>query len=157
MDIDEFNRRLAPLVQQLRAVLIARHGLDHGKDIHAEVNAYAWEHRDRLATLDNPSGYLYRVSQSRARRYRRWGRYVDLPAEQFQPTPDPDRPALDAALGRLSADERTVAVLVHAYGYSYDEVADLVGTSTSSVRNRLHRAMNKLRQHLREDTDHADH
>ena len=153
MNTDDFDRLLAPLIRQLRAVLIARHGLDHGNDIHAEVTAYAWEHRARLVELANPAGYLYRVSQSRARRYRRWGRQVDLPAERFNSELDLEGGGLDIALGQLTADERTVAVLVHAYGYSYSEVAELVGASTSSVRNRLHRAMTKLRKLLGDDTD----
>jgi hypothetical protein len=67
MDTDEFDRRLGEPLQHLRGVLIARHGLEVGADVHAEVVAYAWENRDRVATLVNPGGYLYRVSQSRRR------------------------------------------------------------------------------------------
>jgi len=34
----------------------------------AEALAYAWENWDRLSSMKNPVGYLYRVGQSRARR-----------------------------------------------------------------------------------------
>jgi hypothetical protein len=30
--------------------------------------ADAWEHRDRVLPMTNPTGYLYRVAQSRSRR-----------------------------------------------------------------------------------------
>jgi hypothetical protein len=83
MDTDEFDRRLGEPLQHLRGALIAPHGLEVRADVHAELVAYAWENRDRIATLVNPGGYPYRVSQSRARRYRRWRQASDLPSERL--------------------------------------------------------------------------
>jgi RNA polymerase sigma factor (sigma-70 family) len=151
MNTDEFEQRLGDLLQNLRGVLIARHGSDVGRDLHAEVLGYAWEHREDLLRLDNPAGYLYRVSQSRARRYRRWGRVIELPPERLQAlSDDPSDTGLNEALARLSRDERTVAVLVHAYGYSYDQTAEFLAITPAAVRNRLHRGMAKLRHELKE-------
>ncbi len=147
---DEFEQRLAPVLAHLRGVLIARHGVDVGTDVHAEVAGFAWEQRNMVCTLDNPAGYLFRVSQSKARRYRRWGRAVPLPAERAVALQDGD-PRLDAAMARLTKDERTVCVLVHGYGYHYEEAAELLGWSPTSVRNRLSRAMAKLRRLLQEE------
>jgi RNA polymerase sigma factor (sigma-70 family) len=147
---DEFERQLAPVLGQLRGVLIARHGIDVGVDVHAEVASYAWEHRDLVCGLENPAGYLFRVSQSKARRYRRWGRTAPLPAERTVGLADGD-PRLDEAMAQLTKDERTVCVLVHGYGYRYEEAAELLGWSTASVRNRLSRAMAKLRRQLHEE------
>ena len=153
MSTDEFEQQLGSLLRDLRGVLIARHGIDAGRDIHAEVVAYAWEHRGEVATLANPAGYLYRVSQSRARRYRRWGLVRDLPHEIAHPLLETTADeGLSAALARLNRDERAVAVAVHAYGYSYEEAAELLGTTPAAVRNRLHRAMTKLRRTLKEDS-----
>lgn len=149
----EFEERLGEHLDRRRPVLIARHGLDVGGDLCAEVASYAWEHRERLAVIENPAGYLFRVSQSRARKYRRWRQTAELPAERPQREPSPDTDAdigLDRALARLSRDERTVVVLVHAYGNSYQEVADLLGISHTAVRNRLHRGMARLRRILGE-------
>jgi DNA-directed RNA polymerase specialized sigma24 family protein len=83
----EFQLRLGTCLDDLRAVFIARHGVEIGAELHADVSIYAWEHRGRLVTMQNPAGYLYRVAQSRARRYRRWRRMSDLPAERPGPTP----------------------------------------------------------------------
>jgi RNA polymerase sigma-70 factor (ECF subfamily) len=152
-----YDGRLDGSLRHLRGVLIARHGIDIGCDVHSEVAAYAWENRDRLAAMENPAGYLYRVSQSRARRYRRWGRRVVLPAERVEPDwTSPLDVSLSDALGRLSVDDRTIAVVVHAYGYSYDEAAALLGWSTAAVRNRLHRAMAALRAHLADSKGAAE-
>jgi len=157
MDTDEFERRLGQPLRQLRGVLIARHGTEVGLDVHAEVVAYAWENRDDLASMSNPSGYLYRVSQSRVRRYRRWRRVADLPPDQAGVSAEsPGDVRLSDALARLSADERTVAVIVHAYGYTYEEAAELLGTSPAAVRNRLHRGMTKLRRFLQEGPTDVD-
>ena len=147
---DEFEQRLAPALTHLRAVLIARHGVDVGVDVHAEVASFAWEHRDMVCDLENPAGYLFRASQSKARRYRRWGREIALPAERAVGRPEGD-PRLNEAMAQLSKDERTVCVLVHGYGYRYEEAAELLGWSTASVRNRLSRAMTKLRHLLNEE------
>jgi RNA polymerase sigma factor (sigma-70 family) len=147
-----FDAVLSDLLQRLRPILLARHGMQIGSDVHAEVTAFAWEHRARLTSMANPAGYLFRVSQSRARRYHRWRRPIDLPPERTAAGLTADAEVrLDAALARVSRDERTVAVLVHAYGYSYEETADLLGVTTATVRNRLHRAMTNLRRHLEED------
>jgi DNA-directed RNA polymerase specialized sigma24 family protein len=53
-----------------------------------------------------------------------------------------------SALVALSPRERTVALLVHGYGYSYAEVAAVTGSTVASVRNELHRAMKRLRRKL---------
>ena len=37
-------------------------------DAVSEAMLYAWEHRDRVLSMDEPLGYLYRVGQSKSRR-----------------------------------------------------------------------------------------
>ncbi len=124
LDVGEFQLRLGVCLDNLRPVLIARHGVEIGGELHADVSRYAWEHRDRLAVMDNPAGYLYRVAQSQARRYRRWRRVCDLPPERPSSDLTPTSAvSLERALARLTPDERTVVVLVHAYEHSYGEVA----------------------------------
>jgi RNA polymerase sigma factor (sigma-70 family) len=111
-----------------------------------------------LRAMQNPAGYLYRVGQSAARRYRRWERHVVLPPERPPSglTSEADV-LLHEALARLEPDDRTVVVLVHSYGYRYVEVAELLGWREGSVRNRLHRAMARLRRELGEETNRAHH
>ncbi len=51
-----------------------------------------------------------------------------------------------AALRLLSPDQRAVLVLVEAEGYSYDEVAAMLGITAGTVGSRLSRARTRLRR-----------
>ncbi len=130
---------------RLRRALVAASGVQIGNDACAEALAWAWEHRDRLVAMDHPVAYLYRVGQSAARRQRRWRRELDLPVE-VRSVDDPEGSMrLDVALNRLSHKQRTVVILVHSHGWSYAEVADALGVSVATVRNHVHRGMQRLR------------
>jgi RNA polymerase sigma-70 factor (ECF subfamily) len=67
-------------------------------------------------------------------------------------TPGPSlpwvEPGLPAALGKLSARQRQVVVLVHGFEYTHQEVADLLGISRSSVQNHVERGLATLRSEL---------
>ena len=52
------------------------------------------------------------------------------------------------ALGRLSPQQRAVVMLVCAFDWSQVEVADLLEVSTSTVREHLNRALDRLREEL---------
>lgn len=132
--------------ERLRRALVARYGVDVGNDVCADALAYAWEHWERVEAMDNRVGYLYRVAQSASRRHRRWRVQPRFPAETA-PTPRHD-PDLGAALAKLGAVPRQCVVLVHIYGWSYDEVATALGVTPASVRNHIYRGLTKLRNLL---------
>ena len=97
--------------------------------------------------MRNPAGYLYRVGQSRARRgvFRRPPRIV-LPE-----TPDGSHwyePGLVDAIASLSDRQRAAVVLVHGFGWSVTEVAELWGITFSSVQVHIERGLEKLRKKL---------
>ena len=48
----------------------------------------------------------------------------------------------------LSKRQRIAVVLVHAYGWRRGEVAELLGTSVSTLDNHLSRGLTKLRTSL---------
>lgn len=56
---------------------------------------------------------------------------------------------IQAALDRLPEEFRTAVVLADIEGLSYDEVAAAVGCPVGTVRSRLHRARDMMRQALR--------
>ena len=64
--------------------------------------------------------------------------------EVGEPMPEP---AVDLmrALGRLPAGDRELLVLVHIGGWAPSELAEITGTSASTVRVRLHRANKRAR------------
>lgn len=60
------------------------------------------------------------------------------------------RRALQQALLELTPDQREVFVLKHVEGLSYGEIAERLSTSVPSLKMRMHRAYDKLREQLRE-------
>jgi RNA polymerase sigma-70 factor (ECF subfamily) len=53
---------------------------------------------------------------------------------------------LEAAIGKLPQEQRSVILLVGLEGRSYDEVAEIVGVPVSTVRSRLSSGRNRLRR-----------
>lgn len=145
--IERFESFAADAGARLQQVLVARYGVDDGADLSADALAYAWEHWDRVESMENPVGYLFRVAQSASRRHRRWRRRIDFPPERPTDEPVVDH-GLERALVALSARRRTCVVLVHVYQWRYAEVAEALGVSTSVVRNETHRGLKQLRDDL---------
>jgi RNA polymerase sigma factor (sigma-70 family) len=57
-------------------------------------------------------------------------------------------PALIPALVGLSEQQRVVVVLVHGYGWTQREVAELLALTPSTVQKHLERALARLRTAL---------
>lgn len=143
---------LVVIESRLKRAFVARFGIDVGLDVTAEAMAWAWANRVELADADNPIGLLYRVGQSRARRYLRWRRRESagfrFPPERANDRPTLVEPGLEQALGDLDADHRTAVVLVHCFQWTYPEVAELLDVPLHTVRNRVHRGLAQLRRSL---------
>lgn len=143
----EFDRFAAEHGEHLRRALVARHGVETGNDVCADALAYAWEHWDRVGSMANPAGYLYRVAGSASRRHRRWDRLVDLPVERARPD-EPSDPGLHVALGRLTEPQRICVVLVKVHDWTYEQTASVTGMSVAAVTNHVHRGLGRLRKEL---------
>jgi RNA polymerase sigma-70 factor (ECF subfamily) len=131
---------------RLRLALGAAYGPEVGAEATSEALAYGWEHWDRLQRMANPAGYLYRVGQSKARRFRRKGIRVDTanpgPAEPWI------EPELVPALADLSERQRACVVLVHGFGWTLQEVGDSLDINPSTVQRHIDRGLSKLRARL---------
>lgn len=148
-DAHDFETFFADAEPRLRRALVAGFGYDRGRDALAEAMGWAWEHWDELRPISNPIGYLYRVGQSRTRR-RRQPVVFGRPGEDPMPWVEP---ALVPALVALSEQQRVVVVLVHGYGWSHREVAELLNVGVSTVQKHLERALARLRNALEVSTD----
>jgi DNA-directed RNA polymerase specialized sigma24 family protein len=140
---DEFVARVEP---RLRRAFIGWCGVDGAHDATAEALAWAWEHWDRVASLANPAGYLYRVGQSKSRRRREGA----LPAPESLGLPEVE-PGLLPALTQLPQQQRTAVWLVHACGWTYAECAEAMEISASAVGTHVSRALGALRTTLEVD------
>jgi RNA polymerase sigma-70 factor (ECF subfamily) len=62
-------------------------------------------------------------------------------------------PELGPALRQLSESQRVAVVLVHGCGWTHAEVAELVGSATSTVATHVARGLARLRALL--EVDHV--
>ena len=58
--------------------------------------------------------------------------------------------ALERALLVLTPEQREVLVLKHVEGLPYEEIAQLTGATVASLKMRMHRAYDRLRDELEE-------
>ena len=140
-DFEDFVLAAQP---QLGRALAAAYGFEDGRDATAEALAYAFKHWDELQQVANLPGYLFRVGLTRGRPRRRQPVLFAVPDGE-------DRnfePALPAALAALTQRQRIAVVLVHGYGYTLREVAELTGIKATTVQNHLTRGLTRLRARL---------
>jgi RNA polymerase sigma factor (sigma-70 family) len=138
-----FERFVAEAGPRLGRALAAAYGFEDGRDATAEALAYAWENWPRLQHIANLPGYLFRVGQTRSRR-RRQPVLFDVGDD----TEHRFEPGLPKALAALSPRQRLAVVLVHGYGYTLREVAELTGIRSTTVQNHLSRGLARLRSSL---------
>lgn len=143
----EFRLFAAELRQSLLRAFVVFVPADDLCDVVAECLAYAWENWDRVRGMQNPQGYLFRVGQSKSRRYRR--RRALLPDPGAVGLPDFE-PRLIPALRLLSSQQRAVVWLVYACEWRHSEVAAALGISPSAVSTHASRGMGRLRSILGE-------
>ena len=145
-----FTRFVKETEPRLSYALAAAYGIEIGAEATADALTWAWEHWSKVTKMQNPAGYLYRVGQSKARRYfRPTVLFPALPAFETHVV-DPD---LHVALGNLSKNQRVTTVMLHGLDYTEREVADLLGMSRWSVRTHAERGLAKLKSALEVKAD----
>ena len=118
---------------------------------------------DQLAQCRDPDkfvGWFFLILRNRCFAERRRSKDV-APLEAAGAVAAPERPevpvemaerrrALQHALLELTPEQREVFVLKHVEGLSYGEIAERLGTSVPSLKMRMHRAYDRLREQLRD-------
>lgn len=131
-----------PLAVVLRDPDLAREATD-------EAMTRALRHWQTVAGAQNQAGWVYRVAHNWAldqlrKRRRRVRRAHEPPVWQ----PEVPDPAVFEAVSRLPYDQRAVVVLRLVEDWSEREVADALGVASGTVKSRLSRALEKLREEL---------
>ena len=138
-----FERFVREVEPRLRRALVAAYGGQRGREATAEALSWAWENWDRVRAMEYPHRYLFRVGRSRTRARRQRVVFdVNDAAERHV------EPRLGPALARLSERQRIAVVLVHGFGWTHREVAELTGSRPTTVQNHLERGLRKLRTDL---------
>lgn len=149
-NVEVFTTFARDVEPKLRCALVAACGPDRGLEATEDALVFAWEHWDKIQTASNPAGYLYRVGRRKASRVRRpLPLFRDVPSS----SPDPPEPGLAPALAHLSRQQRTAVVLIDGFGFTHQEVADLVGIGRSTVQKHHERGLEKLRRELGVNVD----
>jgi RNA polymerase sigma-70 factor (ECF subfamily) len=142
----DFEKFMSEVEPRLVRALVARFGIEVGRESAVDALVYGWIHWERVRAFENPAGYLYRVGVSSARPRRLEGPIETWGSDWHEPWIEP---GLETGLASLSATQRTTVVLRHSFGWTYQEIAELLDVSVSTVRNHLDRGMEKLRTALK--------
>lgn len=135
--------------ERLFRAFAAHHGRAAAEDVLADTYAYAWANWARVHQLDNPVGYLFRVGDRAATKSSiRSARETALTegGSQVPWHDDTSSPELLATLSALPPKQRAAVLLIHGYGWTYREAAEVLGVAVTTVTNDLHRGMEKLRE-----------
>ena len=134
------------------------------------LKAFQALRKENAKALDDPARWLTRVAVNtcldrlRSRKWHFWRRRPASSEEQIilrlapsgHPCPEDRyfavqiRKRLDAALGQLSARQRTVFALRHYDGLPFEDIALILQLDIGTVKAHMHRAIWKLREELRD-------
>lgn len=148
-----FLRERAELYGTLCLVTRNRH---EAEELTQDAFVRVLERWDRVSTMDNPRGYLYRIAMNAFRsRYRR---AVLAAKRTFGVTPPDDgiatvdeRDAAVRALVTLSPRQRAAVILIDLLGYPSEEAARMLGIRASTVRMHTWRAHTALKETMRHE------
>jgi RNA polymerase sigma-70 factor (ECF subfamily) len=116
----------------------------------------AWRKLGSLRDADRLRPWLVAVAANETRqlvRRQRRRREVELEPgwhQAYGANPGPDARFIDLAraLRRLPAEDRALLAMRYAVGLNATEIADVAGTSPSTIRSRLARLLARLREDL---------
>jgi RNA polymerase sigma-70 factor (ECF subfamily) len=126
------------------------------EDIAQEAFVRILERWDRVRTVEDPTGYLFRTAMNVFRKRFRRAMLAVRRAATFAPTDDfvEQIAASDLvirAIAELPTDQRAALIVTSLLGYSSDEAAGILGARPSTVRARATRARAALRDAIGEE------
>lgn len=144
-DFDAFFDEAEPRLRRAYGGRVAPHCVG---DTVAAALEFAWKNWDRVAVMDYPVPYLFRVGLSKSRR-RKQGRLPAPPPVEATHV----EPALISSMQQLPRRQREVVWLVEACEWTPTEAAEALGLSLSAVRTHRTRGLERLRELLGVDAD----
>lgn len=155
------------------SVLMARHqdrlyrfavhmvgSADTAKDLLQSALVKAYQSLDQCHEPERFGPWIFRILSNRCKDYLKAGRSRETALDEAWPDRRPDpaeeayraelRTRLHWALGQLPASQKEALILKHVEGRSYEEIADLLGTSLGSLKMRVYRARDNLRELLKD-------
>ena len=132
-------------VRLFRALYLVTGSRFEAEEIMQDAFLAVWERWERVGTMDDPTGYLFRTAMNLFRK--RLRRAAGAVRRRVAPAPheDPfeaieDRDAVFRALRKLRPNERAAIVATALLGYSSEEAGRMLGMSAGTVRMHASRA-----------------
>lgn len=126
------------------------------EDLAQDAFLKVWERWDRVGSMDDPTGYLYRTGMNLLRNRRRRAllavkRAVHLAPADEQIDAIDERDVVMRALGSLTRGQRTALVLTDLLQMTSEEAGRVLGVRASTVRVLAARGRNALRERMGDD------
>jgi len=135
-----------------RALCVITGSRVEAEDIAQDAFLKLLERWDRVATMEDPAGYLHRTAMNLFRNRSRRARVALRGMLRAAPAADVYEPVdrrdeLDGVLARLSPRQRAALVLTAGLRYSAEEAGRILGIKDSTVRALVFQARSSLRRH----------
>jgi RNA polymerase sigma-70 factor (ECF subfamily) len=178
--IDRFQKGEKAAFEELvlkyrdRIYNLCRHMLGNthdAEDAAQDTFIKAYHNLDNFRPVASFYTWLYRIAVNTCLDYKKKPFFKSLfkkadNGEEFIDEPASDRPspeklyeskqigrALHCSIGKLPSKLRTTIVLKEIEGLSYEEIADILEVSIGTVKSRISRAREELKQHLKKFTE----
>lgn len=154
---DLHRKRLYLFVKQLI------HSRADAEEIIQETFIQVWQSADKLAGIEQPGYYIYRIARNKTLNYmRKMARDESLLRQVLANAQESDDSLSDSlltkeyqelvngALDQLSDQKRTIFNLSRVEGLSHEEIAARLGLSKSRVKNIIVETLKFIRAYLQE-------
>lgn len=153
-----YNARLFPFVIKIvKSTAIA-------EEIVQETFLRAWVHRVKLAQLDEPGAWLFRIASNLALTHLRNKANEAIKHAGFsnnsstinELTDELDKKEMshlvEQAISQLPAKRQTVFRLSKQEGLTYQQIADQLNISTNTVKEHIVQAIKFIKEHIRKQS-----
>jgi RNA polymerase sigma factor (sigma-70 family) len=134
-----------------RALYLVTGSRQEAEEIMQDAFLALWERWDRVGSMEDPTGYLFRTAMNIFRKRVRRALLALRRTVALAPQEDPyeavdSRQIVFAALKTLHPKARAAIVLTSLEGYTSEEAAAMLGTSAGVVRALASRARAAIKQ-----------
>jgi RNA polymerase sigma-70 factor (ECF subfamily) len=139
-----------------RALWLMTRNRFEAEEVMQDAFLKAWERWDRVASMQDPVGYLYRSAMNLYRsRLRRVAVALRKAARQLPPDDElaavEEREAVVRALAPLTPGQRAAVVLMDVLGLSSDQAGEALGLKPGTVRVQAARGRATLKREMEHD------
>jgi RNA polymerase sigma-70 factor, ECF subfamily len=131
------------------------------EDLTSEVFMKAFENIDKLDSDKHPKAWLYTVTRNKLKNYYR-DKKEEVDVDKLAPflMGDDGRRIMEAigneqilleALDKIDEHDKRIIEMKYIEGFSFKDIAEILGKTSGSVRVRSHRAMKELKKLIKSD------